>query len=100
MKVAAKVLTIINLIAALILIFIGMVVVGQSKGYSNEGAGQFLWLFFGYGGYALLSSIAVLTVLSRSSKLAVNIAAGFYIPVSPLVSVFLFLIKEGDLYFS
>lgn len=98
MKVPARVFLIIGLVSSIIIIIYGFVFVSMTSSYGDSGFGGFSAFFLIYGFYALITSIGGLASLSGSSKTAVNVWAVLYIPVVLLASIFMFCVKEEDMY--
>ena len=86
MKTAAKVFIIIGLVCSVIVLIFGIVNFGASR------------LYLYYGIYACITSIGSLVSINGTSKPAVNAWAIFYIPVVLLASIFMFCVKEENLY--
>lgn len=89
MKAASRVFVIIGMIASLILIIFGISI----NSYGGRGG-----YYIAYGVYSLFTSIFCLITISGSSKGMVILAGVLYIPVVLLASIFMFCIKEEDLY--
>lgn len=96
MKKASKVFIIIGFICSLI-------VVGQALVFmvvfSNSLYAEICSIFeLIYGVYAFITSIGSLKAIKRTSKTRIIVWGIFYIPVMLIVSIFMFCIKEEDLY--
>ncbi len=96
MRGASRVFVIIGLIASIFLILIGLITISQASQSNLTGVEQAMLIFFGYGGYALVTSIGCLIALSRDSKTAINIMAFLYIPVVLLASIFMFCVRDEN----
>ena len=96
MKAASKVFIIIGLVASIIIIIYGFVFMSMSSGIPEMQG--FTAFYFIYGIYSLITSIGCLASVNGSSKGAVIAWGVFYIPVVLLASIFMFCIKEEDLY--
>lgn len=90
MKTASRVFIIIGLVSSIVLIIMGFVFMGIEGGLGG--------FYLGYGIYSLVTSIGSLCAVGGSSKGAVIAWGVFYIPVVLLASIFMFCIKEEDLY--
>lgn len=95
MKTAAKVFIIIGLVSSIILIVFGFALIGMPSSNSEKGM---LNTYFIYAIYSLITSIGSLVAVNGTSKGAVIAWGVFYIPVNLLSSIFMFCIKEDDLY--
>ena len=90
MKAASRVFIIIGLVASIILIIMGFAFMNLEGGLGG--------FYLGYGFYSLITSIGSLVAVGGRSKGAVIAWGVFYIPVMLLASIFMFCIKEEDLY--
>ena len=96
MKTAAKVFIIIGLVCSVIILISGFIVLGAG---SEEPKAQAIGLFYLlYGIYSLATSIGSLVAIHKTSKTAIIIWGVFYIPVMLIGSIFMFCIKEEDLW--
>ena len=96
MKIAAKVFIIIGLVASVVVLIYGLIFMGIYSGVSQ--AKGLVAFYLIYGIYSLATSIGSLISIHGSSKGAVIAWGVFYIPVFLLASIFMFCIKEEDLF--
>lgn len=96
MKKASKVFIIIGFICSLLIIgqaLVFMVVFSNSLYTEIYTISELI-----YGVYAFITSIGSLKAIKGTSKTRIIIWGIFYIPVMLIASIFMFCIKEEDLY--
>lgn len=96
MKTASKVFIIIGLVCSVIVLILSFILLALSN-QAPEYKGQATFYLI-YGIYALITSIGSLVSIHGTSKPAIIVWGVFYIPVMLIASVFMFCIKEEDLW--